>query len=169
LPEALQGEFAYEELLEREPSAAVPGVERVRTDVDTAAARRSLREQIARLEREHAALFASAYPRKGYEWRVRSPGGPRLLDVGDLEALRDQLAAQVEDTRRALREQSDVEVANRGRIEALIADPARFKWVRISNQDIGEPGCKFWHSRPRWGLLGMLMGWWRVRISSGCP
>ena len=169
MPETLQGEFAYEELLEHEPSAAVPGAERVRTEVDSAAARRSLREQIARLEREHSALFASAYPRKGYEWRVRSPGGPRLLDVGDLEALRDQLAARVEDTRRALREQADVEAGNRGRIEALIADPARYKWVRISNEDIGEPGCKFWHSRPRWGLLGMLMGWWRVRISSGCP
>jgi hypothetical protein len=169
LPETLKGEFAYEQLLEREPSAAVPGVERVRTDVDSAAARRSLREQIARLEREHAALFASAYPRKGHEWRVRSPGGPRLLDVGDLEQLRDRLAARVEDTRRALREQADFEDANRARIEDLIADPARFKWVRISNQDIGEPGCKFWHSRPRWGLLGMLMGWWRVRISSGCP
>jgi hypothetical protein len=169
LPETLHGEFAYEELLEREPSAAVPAVERLRTDVDQAAARRSLREQIARLERQHAALFASAYPRKGFEWRVPSPGGPRLLDVGDLEVLRDELAARVEDTRRALREQADFEQGNLGRIEALIADPARFKWVRISNEDIGEPGCKFWHSRPRWGLLGMLMGWWRVRISSGCP
>jgi hypothetical protein len=23
--------------------------------------------------------------------------------------------------------------------------------------------------RPRWGVLGMLMNWWRVVISSGCP
>ena len=147
----------------------MPAVDRLRTDVDEAAARRSLRDQIARLERELAALFASAYPRRGFDWRVRSPGGPRLLDVGDLELLRDELADHVEDTRRALREHADVEEGNRGRIEALIADPARFKWVRISNADIGEPGCKFWHSRPRWGLIGMLMGWWRVRISSGCP
>jgi hypothetical protein len=169
LPETLHGEFAYEELLERETSAAVPAVERLRTDVDQAAARRTLRQQIAHLERAYATLFASAYPRKGFEWRVRSPGGPRLLDVGDLERLRDELAARVEDTRRALREHADFEAGNRGRIEALIADPERFKWVRISNEDIGEPGCKFWHSRPRWGLLGMLMGWWRVRISSGCP
>ena len=51
----------------------------------------------------------------------------------------------------------------------MIAEPERFKWVRISNEDIGEPGCKYWHSRPRLGLIGMLMGWWRVRISSGCP
>ena len=51
----------------------------------------------------------------------------------------------------------------------MIAAPQRFKWVRISNDDIGEPGCKHWHARPRFGLLGMLMGWWRVKISSGCP
>ena len=48
-------------------------------------------------------------------------------------------------------------------------DPAAHKWVRVGNEDIGEPGCKHWHVRPRWGLLGMLMNWWRVRISSGCP
>jgi hypothetical protein len=141
-----------------------------RTDLDQAAARRSLRGQIAKLERELAALFASAYPRRGFEWRVSSPGGgPRLLDIGELETVRDELAARFEDTRRALRDRAYVEEANRERIEALIAEPARFKWVRISNADIGEPGCKFWHSRPRYGLIGMLMGWWRVKISSGCP
>jgi hypothetical protein len=141
----------------------------LRTGVDEAAARRSLRGQIARLERELGALFASAYPRRGLEWQVASPGGPRVLGVGELEALRDELASRVEDVRRTLRDRAYVEERNRARIEALIADPARFKWVRISNEDIGEPGCKFWHSRPRFGLIGMLMGWWRVKISSGCP
>jgi len=141
----------------------------LRTDLDQAAARRSLREQIAKLERELAALFTSAYPRRGFEWQLSSRSGPRLLDVGDLETVRDELAGRVEDTRRALRDRAYVEEANRRRIEALIADPARFKWVRISNADIGEPGCKFWHSRPRLGLVGLLMGWWRVKISSGCP
>jgi hypothetical protein len=147
------------------PMASFP----VRTKVDDAAARRSLRDQIAKLEREMAALFASAYPRRGLDWQVAAIGGPRLLGVRDLEALRDDLAVRLEDTRRELRDRGYVEQKNRARIEALIADPARFKWVRISNEDIGEPGCKFWHSRPRFGLLGMLMGWWRVRISSGCP
>jgi hypothetical protein len=147
------------------PGPAAP----LRTDVDEAAARRSLREQIAKLERELGALFAEAYPRKGIDFQVRAPGGPRVLGVMELEALRDDLAGRVEDTRRNLRDRAFVERKNRERIDALIADPARFKWVRISNADIGEPGCKFWHSRPRLGLIGMLMGWWRVRISSGCP
>jgi hypothetical protein len=91
------------------------------------------------------------------------------LGVGELEALRDSLATRLEDGRASLRDRAYVERKNRARIEAMLAEPERFKWVRISNEDIGEPGCKFWHSRPRLGLIGMLMGWWRVRISSGCP
>jgi AcrR family transcriptional regulator len=140
-----------------------------RTDVDEGAARRSLRKQIAKLERELAALFADAYPRRGIEWQVTSPGVPRVLDVGDLEALRDELATRVEDARRSLRERRKAEADNREKIEVLMSDPASFKWQRISNEDIGEPGCKYWHSTPRLGLVGMLMGWWRVKISSGCP
>jgi AcrR family transcriptional regulator len=140
-----------------------------RTETDEGAARRSLREQIAKLERELAALFAND-PRREIEWQVSSPGGgPRVLDVGDLEALRDELAERVEDARRSLRERRKVEAKNREKIEALIADPASFKWERVSNEEIGEPGCKYWHSTPRLGLVGMLMGWWRVKISSGCP
>ena len=51
----------------------------------------------------------------------------------------------------------------------MIARPADFKWLRVSRQELGLDGCGHWHSRPRYGLLGMLMGWWRVKISSGCP
>lgn len=141
----------------------------LRTDADEAAARRSLRTQIARLERELAALFASVHPRRGFDWQVPSPGGPRLLGVGELEELRDQLAARLEDTRRDLGDRTRAERRNAERIEQMIAAPERFKWVRVSNEDLGEPGCKHWHSRPRLGLIGMLMNWWRVKISSGCP
>ena len=142
---------------------------RVRTGYDELAARRSLREQIAKLERELAALFATSYPRRGLEWRVRSPGGPRLLGVGELEELRDELATRLENARGALRERASVEREYLSRIDEMLAAPERHKWIRISNQDIGEPGCKYWHSRPRLGLIGMLLGWWRVKISSGCP
>ena len=141
----------------------------LRRDVDEAAARRSLRGQIARLERELAALFTAAHPRQDLEWHVPAPGGPRILGIGELEELRDHLAGRLEVTRRTLRDRGYVETRNRERIEELMAEPQRFKWVRISNDDIGEPGCKHWHARPRFGLLGMLMGWWRVKISSGCP
>ena len=140
-------------------------------DVDEGAARRTLRDQIAKLERELAALCSCPPIRAGC-WTGRSarPGGPRLLDVGDLEALRDELAARVEDDppRARLPRRAPSRPAA-ARIEALVADPGSHKWERVSNDDIGEPGCKYYHSTPRLGLVGMLMGWWRVKISSGCP
>jgi hypothetical protein len=139
------------------------------TDYEEVAARRSLKNQIAKLERELGAVFATAYPRRGLEWQVASPGGPRVLGIGELEEVRDALAARLEDARRTLRDRAYVERKNLDRIDEMVAEPARFKWVRISNADIGEPGCKYWHSRPRFGLVGMLLGWWRVKISSGCP
>ena len=117
--------------------------------VDEGAARRTLRDQIAKLERELAALFVSAYPRGELDWQVSSPGGPRLLDVGDLEALRDELAgARRGRPAASLRARADVEQAGREHIEALVADPGSHKWERVSNDDIGEPGCKYWHSTP---------------------
>ena len=144
--------------------APVPGVE-----VDERAARRPLRDQIAKLEDELGALFCATYPRTGFEWNVRSRGGPRLLSTAELERLRDDLADKLQHNRRLLGDRTYVEELNRRRIEEMMLDPAAFKWVRVGNEDIGERGCKHWHVRPRYGVLGMLMNWWRVRISSGCP
>jgi hypothetical protein len=78
---------------------------------DEAAARRSLRVQIARLERELADAFVTAFP----------------------------------------------------------MGPAQHRFARISCRELGEPGCGVWQVRPRLGLIGMLMGWWQVKLSSGCP
>ena len=137
--------------------------------VDERAARRTLLDQIAKLERELATLFCSAYPRTGFDWAVPSRGGPRILTLGELEVIRDEMAERLERNRRTLSERTLVEEQNRRLIEEMLLEPERHRWVRVGNRDIGEPGCKHWHVRPRFGLLGMLMGWWRVRISSGCP
>jgi len=137
--------------------------------VDEHAARRSLLDQIAKLEGELASLFCSAYPRTGFDWKVASRGGPRILSLGELERVRDELAERLEQNRRELSERALVEEQNRRLIEEMLLEPEKHRWVRVGNCDIGEPGCKHWHVRPRYGLLGMLMGWWRVRISSGCP
>ena len=51
----------------------------------------------------------------------------------------------------------------------MLRDPGRHRFVRVSAADVGEPGCGVWHVRPRLGLIGMLMGWWQVKLSSGCP
>jgi hypothetical protein len=151
--------------------AAVPPVPLLpeTIEVDEAAARRSLREQIARLEAELSALFCSTYPRQGFEWSVRSRGGPRLLGLPELEQLRDDLVERLQRNRRALGDRTFVEQENRRLIEEMLLAPEEHRWVRVGNADIGERGCRYWHVRPRWGPIGLLMNWWRVVISSGCP
>lgn len=139
------------------------------TEVDDAAIRRQLRDQVARLEDELGALFCSAYPRTGFEWTVRARGGPRLLSLRELEEVRDELAARLQHNRRVLGDRTYVEELHRRRIEEMMLEPERHKFVRVRNEDIGERGCKQWHVLPRFGPLGMLMNWWRVKISSGCP
>jgi hypothetical protein len=47
--------------------------------------------------------------------------------------------------------------------------PERHRWEVVTSAELGLTGCHVWRVRPRLGLIGMLMGWWRVKISSGCP
>ena len=132
-------------------------------------ARIELRRQIARMERELADLFATTFPRKGIDWSVPAAGGPRVLGIAELERTRDALAGRLAAARAEIARRADEEQASRELVERMIADPAEHRWVRVRNEDVGEPGCKHWHSRPRWGIIGMFLGWWRVKLSSGCP
>ncbi len=167
-PDLREVEIAPEELSNL-PPAPLPGLDTVLHDRGERAARRDLRRQIAAIEAELGELFSAAFPRTGIEFGVAGLGGPRILSVDELERVRDSLAARLVDVRGELYDRGYVEEKHRELIELMLEDPAHHKWVRVSNADIGEPGCKHWHSRPRWGLLGLLMGWWRVRVSSGCP
>ncbi len=92
-----------------------------------------------------------------------------MLGLDELEAIRDSLVDRIAEARVKLRERAELETRNRELLERMLAAPAAHKWLRISRADVGEPGCGHWHSRPRLGPLGMLMGWWRVKVSSGCP
>jgi len=83
--------------------------------------------------------------------------------------VRDALATRISAARLALSEREELERRNRDLLRRMLESPADHKWVRISRADVGEPGCGHWHSRPRLGPLGMLMGWWQVKVSSGCP
>ena len=140
------------------------------TGVDERLARHELRRQVGRLERQLAGLFGEAFGRLELDHRVAARAEvPRILDLGELERLRDELAERVAEARRGLARRARVETGNRELLKQMIAAPAEFKWVRVSRADIGEPGCGAWHSRPRLGPIGMLMGWWRVKVSSGCP
>jgi hypothetical protein len=141
------------------------------TSPDERAARRTLLEQVRRLEQESAGLFCSAWPRKGLDLipAARRSAGARLMTLGELEELRDELVEHVGRGRAALAERGLDEERSRLLIEKMLLDPESHRWVHVSNEDIGEPGCTHWHVRPRYGLLGMLMRWWRVVVSSGCP
>jgi hypothetical protein len=172
-----------EELLERPVPPEVPvapeeswvppeppeGLDTALYEHDERLARADLRRQIAAMELALARLFGSAFPRKGIDFAVQGMGGPRLLSVNELERVRDGLARRIQEVKSDLHDYAAVEEGNRAMIERMTRDPASYKWVRVQNEDIGEPGCKNWHVTPRWGPVGLLMGWWRVKISSGCP
>ncbi|MBW8059504.1 MAG: hypothetical protein FVQ78_04060 [Solirubrobacterales bacterium] len=137
---------------------------------DERLARAELRRQIGRLERHLGGLVAEAFPRIRIDAGVAAASRePRAIGLGELERVRDALATRIAAGRRALGEQAELETRNRELLERMLVEPAAYKWVRITRDDLGEPGCGHWHSRPRFGLLGMLMGWWRVKVSSGCP
>jgi hypothetical protein len=156
------------ELLEQRPTAPQflsPAV----TEIDERGARRSLRAQIARLERGLAEAFVTAYRMGGLERGPDIGGEPRLLDLGELERVRDELAERLRVARVTIAERADVHADNRVLLERMLLEPARHRFARVALADLGEPGCGVWQVRPRLGLLGMLMGWWQVKLSSGCP
>ncbi len=139
-------------------------------EVDEREARLELRRQISRLEAELAGLFGEAFGHTEIPHRVEGAGPvARVLDLGELEAIRDSLAGRIGEARTAVAGRSQVETRNRELLREMQDAPERFKWVRIARADVGEPGCGGWHSRPVLGPIGMLMGWWRVKVSSGCP
>jgi hypothetical protein len=151
------------------PVDATVGLREQGSEVDEWAARRSLRTQIARLERQLADAFVTAYQIGGIELPRQVPGEPRLLDLGELERIRDELAQRIRCARVKIGQRADEQSVKRLALERMLLDPAAYRFARVSRQELGEPGCGVWQVRPRLGLIGMLMGWWQVKLSSGCP
>jgi hypothetical protein len=133
--------------------------------LDHAAARATLRAQVARLERELSALD----PPPATPGSALRPGRPRLLSVGELEHARDALTARLAHARALQAERGIAQEAARVRLERMLLEPGRHRFERVRAADLGEGGCGVYAVRPRLGLIGMLMGWWQVKLSSGCP
>jgi hypothetical protein len=141
-------------------------------DLARRAARRTLRRQIARLELR-LAREVSGDLQAGGRGRVvdagvpaaAPPAGARLLTLGELEDRRDALVRRLAQ----LDERRDEERANRELLAAIYRDPAGHRWVRLETADLAERGCRVYEVRPVLGVVGILTGWWRVRVSSGCP
>jgi len=111
--------------------------------VPEADVRRSLRDQIARLE---ADLPLGPGTRGGR--------GAALQTVEELERIRDGLVRRVQERRFR-----DGERQEKARIlrEKMLLDPSAHRGVTVSNEDVGEPGCTRWTS------------WFRLVVSGGCP
>jgi len=139
------------------------------TESGERAARRSLRSQVARLERELSAIVADGFPHIGAGGPAWATTGPSLLGLEQLEQLRDQLAGRVGDLRRRAQERAEHELRAQELLERMKLEPARYKFVRLPVTDLGQHGCGVWEVRPRLGLIGMLAGWWELKLSSGCP
>ena len=135
------------------------------TPADARAARVSLRGQIARLE-------ATLAPYPEAEAATAPPPlapHPHVADLGELEAARDALVAQLKTARANAERRAESQSFARLRREEALADPASHRWEIGSREQMGEPGCGHWQVRPAFGPVGALMNWWRVKISSGCP
>jgi hypothetical protein len=152
--------------------------------VDERGARRTLRAQIARLERELGETILAAFPHvhdadtvaladEGAVFRIAAPlapgTGPRLLGLGELERVRDDLAERIRRARVVVADRAELAADSRALLEEMLREPARYKGVRLPLADLGEPGCGAYQVRPRRGIIGMLMGWWHIKLSSGCP
>ncbi len=143
------------------------------TEADRAAAERaareSLRAQVARLERELSGIVARGFPHVAPAPAAIGAGSPRLLSLAELERLRDRLALRVHQAQDQARRRSELEWRSRDLLERMRLEPGRYKFMRLPVVDLGERGCGVWEVRPRLGLIGMLAGWWQLKLSSGCP
>jgi hypothetical protein len=144
----------------RRTTAPAPPAER--------SARAQLRRQIARLERDLSQALVDVPPEPGSPAASSRRGG-RLLCLAELEIERDRLVDGLSRARgRTVIRDREHSVA-RARLEAMLVEPRRFKFARVSLAALGQPGCGVYQCQPRLGLVGMLAGWWEVKLSSGCP
>jgi hypothetical protein len=104
--------------------------------------RRTLRQQIARLETDVP------------HGPGRPSGGARLLTTEELERIRDDLVRRIQERRFT---GGEAQERKRRLREAMLLAPAAHRGVTVSNAEVGEPGCTRWTN------------WFRLKISGGCP
>ena len=136
-------------------------------------ARDLARRRSRRLEREPGRALIAACPTASSRAppassRRRRPPARACSVSASSSASRDALADRLATARR--RGRADRR-AGRGACVARRAAraPERHRWARVDEADLGRAGLQRLAVRPRLGLIGMLMGWWHVKLSSGCP
>ena len=147
-----------------------------RGGVDERAARRTLRgaDRAGSSASSSRRASCSAFPRDGSTSAASPRRAPRAARACSASAS-SSACATTSPSACAARARRSRERAERGgrRARAAGADAARARRATSScaspAADLGEPGCGVWQVRPRLGIIGMLMGWWQVKLSSGCP
>jgi DNA-binding transcriptional regulator YhcF (GntR family) len=138
------------------------------TDADPRLVRDALREQIGRLEGEIAS-YAWHDPAMASTPRPLSEPLGRVAGIEDLERVRAELIDRLRALRSDAARRGNRQDAARTHVGQMVNDPRGHRWEVVSNEATGEPGCGETRVVPTWGPLGAIMGWWRVKVSSGCP
>ena len=148
------------------PSSPLPSPDRT---LSAAEQRAILREQISRLEAELAEH--AWHDRRGPPPKRPVGGGPvgRVASVDELERTRAELIERLQRLREEASRRGAGQQQARAHVERMLTDPDGHRWEIVSSEELGEPSCKSWRVVPRFGPLGAVMGWWRVKVSSGCP
>jgi len=129
--------------------------------------REELRRQIARLEAQLASYPEATLPDEPTHPLLQPKG--HVADMAELEGTRDELMGLLARAREDAERKGERQRRARARLEEMAQDPAAHKWEAVSSDEIGEPGCGAWEVQPKWGPVGALLNWWRVKVSSGCP
>ena len=135
------------------PRVARPPDDRRSTSTSAPPAR-ALRGQIAALERQLCDALVTAFPHDARAApscsgpAAPARGAPRLLTLGELEALRDELAERLREARaRAERGRAERQERARVLLERMLLEPRQLRFVRVPRADLGEGGCGVWQVR----------------------
>lgn len=154
------------ETLPEAPEPEAPALPDPELESDERTVRNELRRQIGRLEAELASYV------RDVPAGPASPAAPaeaHVAGVAELERTRDALLASLSEAHEQAERRTERERRARERRDEMLRDPAANKWEVVSAAEAGEEGCTDYRVSPRYGPLGVLMRWWQVKVSGGCP
>ena len=149
---------------------------RSRTSASSTSTRRPRARDAARadrrLERQLSDALVTAFPHDGAR-RPRSPRAGRPAAARPRRARGPARRARAPSSREA-RTRARASAApsarrNRVLLERMLLEPKPLQVRPPAPRRRRQGGCGAYQVRPRLGLIGMLMGWWQVKLSSGCP
>lgn len=128
--------------------------------------RKELRQQIAWIEKEVAA-YARHERREQPPRRVPSAvPTARVTSVEDLERIRDELIDRLTHLRKEAERRGAREQRARRHVEEMVTDPGAHRGEVVTIAGAGQSDRTTWRVVPRYGPLGVILGWWRVEARS---